>query len=387
MPDQGAHPRLRRPLQTSLLNALGDTPAVCLAGASRTGKSHLLRALQAERPVAAMHSLASPDSLVEATRDPEAFLKGLPALTFLDDLDRVPALLPWLKPALARGQRFLFTTSRPLPGLAESLASSLESFSLWPLAQAEREQVFPGLIDACFQGEPTRLQMQALTRQELLGRLLAGGFPELTHLAPTRRESWFHGYLAALVQGRLRDLTDLREVHHLVRLLACPDADPPLAKRCRDLLEDLHVMAALATGSKARFRCFIDSALQAHILGMAPAALETQPALAAPLLETFAAMELIKTAPWSRSRPTLARLQAGPQELVVLEDHRHQLVAFTVSAAATLQGEDFHGLHRFRDRVGERLRAGIVLHAGGETRSAGPGFWSLPLQALWAPRA
>jgi len=376
----------RRQLQACLLNALGDTPAVCLAWASRTGKSTLVLALKADLPAAAFRSFTDPATLAEATRDPAVFLKGLPALVFLDDVERIPALLPLLKTAMAGGQRFLLTTPRTLPGLAESLSWSLESFTLWPLAQAEREGVFPGLIDACFQGDPTRLQLESLTRQNLQERLLAGGYPEVTDLTPSRRESWFHGYLATLVQGRLRDLTDLREVHHLIKLLAFPDADPRLAKRCRDLLEDLHIMAPLASGSGARSRWFIDSALQAHILGMAPAALGTRPELAAPLLETFAVMELIKTAPWSGSRPILSHLRVGTQELIVLEDHRHQLVAFTVSAAATVQAEAFQGLQALRDRAGARLRTGIVLHAGGETRAAGPGFWSLPFQALWAPR-
>jgi hypothetical protein len=376
-----------RRLQAGLLNALGDTPAVGLVGASRSGKSTLVLALRAALPAAAFHTFADPPTLAEATGDPAAFLKGLPALAFLDDVDRVPALVPLLRAALASGQRFLLTTPKTLPGLAEGLSSNLESFTLWPLAQAERDGVFPGLIDACFQGDPTRLQLEPLTRQELLGRVLAGGYPEVTDLTSSGRESWFHGYLASLVQGRLRGLTDLREVHHLIRLLAIPDADPGLAKRCRDLLEDVHVMAALPSGARAQSRWFNDSALQAHILGMAPTALETQPRLAAPLLETFAVMELVKTAPWSGSRPTLAHLRAGTQELIVLEDHRRQLVAFTVCAATTIQAEAFQGLQALRDRVGERLRTGVVLHAGGEPRAAGAGFWSLPFQALWAPRA
>jgi len=379
-------PPHRRLLQSGLLNALGDTPAVCLAGASRVGKSVLLQALQADLPAASCHTFADPATLAEATRDPAEFLKGLPALAFLDDVERVPALLPCLGTALAGGRRFLLGTSRTLPGLAESLSWSLESFTLWPLAQAERDGVFPGLIDACFQGDPTRLALAPLTRQDLLGRILAGGYPEVAELPPSRREAWFHGYLAALVQGRLRHLSDLREVHHLTAALARPAADPGLARRCRDLLEDSLLMAALPSGAGARSRWFNDAALQAHVLGLAPAALETRPALAAPLLETFALMELVKTAPWSGSRPALSGLRAGAQELVVLEDHRHQLAAFTVSAAATVQADAFQGFRALRERVGERLRAGVVLHAGGETRAAGSGFWTLPFQALWAPR-
>jgi hypothetical protein len=380
-------PRLpRRQLQVSLFNALGDTPAVCLVGASRTGKSTLVRALHDEFPAAAYRSFADPATLAEAIGDPEAFLKGLPALAFLDDVERLPALPPLLKAALAGGQRFLLTTPRILPTLAETLSWRLECFTLWPLAQAEREGVHPGLIDACFQGDPTRLQPRSLTRQSLLERLLAGGYPEVMDLAPARRELWFHRYLANLLQGRLRDLTDLREVRHLIKLLAAPDSDPGLARRCRDLLEELHLMAPLASGAGARSRWFNDSALQAHVLGMAPAALETSPGLATPLLETFAVMELVKTAPWSTTRPTLSHFRSGTQDLVVLEDHRHQLVAFTVSAAATIQPGTFQGLQALRQRVGERLRMGIVLHAGGQTRTVQPGFCVLPFQALWAPR-
>jgi len=374
---------LRRQVRTGLLNALGDTPVVCLAGASRTGKTTLLQSLQADLPEAALRAFTDPATRAEAERDPAAFLQGLPALAFLDDVDRVPSLLPQFKAAISGGRRFLLTTPRPLPALADSLSWNLESFSLWPLAQAEREGVHPALIDACFQGDPTRLALEPLTRMDLLGRLLAGGYPEITGLTPLQRERWFHGYLASLLQGRFRNLTDLREVRQLMALLAVPGGS---AGRVRELLEEHHVMVSLAAGAGDRSRWLNDSALQAHILGLAPAALETLPALAEPLLETFAFMELVKTAPWSTSRPALSCLCTGTRNVILLEDHHRQVVAFTVSAAATLSPEAFRELHALQAQIGDRWRAGIILHAGGEPIGAGPGLWSLPLQALWAPR-
>jgi len=381
---------LRRLAQTGLENALGDTPVVCLAGAGRTGKATLVRVLQADRPEASRHSFADPATLAEASRDPAGFLAGLPALAFLEDVDRAPdllALLPSVLPALlADGRKFLLTTCRTLPGLAPGDSRDLEVVPLWPLAQAEREGTFPGLIDACFLGDPTRLRLAPLTRQELLARILAGGYPEVGDLSAGRRESWFHGYLGALLMGRLRVLTELREVRQLIRLLVHPEADPAPARRCGDLLEELLVMVSLPSGPGVRYRCWNDAGLQAHVLGLQPAARETRPGLAAPLLETFAVMELVKTAPWSGSRPTLARLRSGSQDLVVLEDRHRRLAAFATCAAATVQPGDFRGLQALRDRVGERLMAGVVLHAGGETRAAGPGLWVLPFSALWAPR-
>ena len=375
-----------RQLRTRLLNALGDTPVICLAGAGRTGKTALARELQAGLPGSACCSFADPDTRAGAGEDPAGFLERLPGLAFLDEVDRVPPLLPLLKAAVDRGGRFLLTTCRPLPGLARDLTWRLESFTLWPLAQAELQGVFPGLIDAAFQGDLDRLRFEPLERGELLLRMLAGGYPEIAEAPPQAREGWFHGYLTALVHGHLRDLTELREARHLIRLLASA-SDPGPAKRCLDVLASLHVLASLPSGAGAPHRCFNDPALQAHLLGTAPAALETRPMLAAPLLATFAVMELVKAAPWSQARPDLTHLRAGSQDLVVLEDHRHRLVAFATHAAATVQPDVLLGLRELRERVGDRLQAGIVLHPGAEQlRSAGPGLWVVPFQALWAAK-
>jgi hypothetical protein len=116
-------------------------------------------------------------------------------------------------------------------------------------------------------------------------------------------------------------------------------------------------------------------------------ALEARPMLAAPLLETFAVMELIKTAPWSQSRPALHQWRAADgQPLVVLENHRRELVAVAVNASATVQAEAFRGLRELQGQAGGRLKAGLVLQVGGQIGSAGPGLWVVPFQALWAPR-
>jgi hypothetical protein len=376
-----------RHLQARLRDALGDTPVVCLEGASRTGKTTLVRALQAELPGASRPRFDDPATLARATVDPAGFLAELQGLTLLDDVDRVPGLLPLLRASVDRGGRFLLSCSGPLPGLAESLGWRMETLTLWPVAQAELQGVHPGLIDACFQGEPDRLRLEPMDRRELLGRVLAGGYLEVQGGSALHRKAWFHGYLDALVQARLRVATDLRDGYQLTRLLASPGADPGPAKRCLDLLEGFHLLAALPSAAGAPYRCFDDAALQAHLLGVAPAALETRPMLAAPLLETFAVMELVKTAPWSQARPALSVLRAGPQLLVVLEDHRRNLVAFAVDASATVQAAAFQGLRDLRGRVGDRLKAGLVLHAGEATRPAGPGLWSAPFQALWAARA
>jgi hypothetical protein len=373
-----------RHLQPLVDNALGDTPVICLNGAARTGKTTLVEALQAAWP-GTFARLSDPATLAWATGDPAGFLDSLPGLAFLDDAHRAPGLLPLLPAAVADGRRFLLTSTEILPRLARSLAWRMETFTLWPLAQAELQSAFPGLIDASFAGDPTLLRLEPLDRRMLLSRVLTGGYAEVQELAPRLREGWFHDYIGALARD-LRVLTDLGDARQLIRLLAASGSDPA-AQRCRELLARRQLMASLPAVSGPPFRCFNDSALQAQLLGPATAGLDIRPILAAPLLETFAFMELVKTAPWSQSRPALRHLRAGAQSLLVLEDHRRDLIAFAVNASATVQAEDFQGLLELRARVGERLRAGLVLHAGEAVRRFGPGLWTLPFQALWAARA
>jgi hypothetical protein len=48
-----------------------------------------------------------------------------------------------------------------------------------------------------------------------------------------------------------------------------------------------------------------------------------------------------------------------------------------------VRASDFRGLVHLRERVGRRLRAGVVLYAGERTLPFGKDLWAVPLTALW----
>jgi len=410
-----------RHLQSRLQKAMGDTPVAFLAGARQTGKSTLVKALQAGLPASSYSTFDDLNTLASAMDDPVGFLGQLPAQAFLDEVQRVPDLFLPIKAAVDRDRRpgrFVLTGSANimlLPRVADSLAGRMEILTLWPLAQAELEGVVPGFIDACFHGDPGSLKVPALARGELLRRALAGGYHEvLARGAGEDRERWFDSYLTTLIQRDLRALADIEGVHLLPRLLSLLAAragstlnqsDLGLnlgislmtVRRYLALLETLYLLVTLPPWfenlgkrlTKTPKLYFNDSALQAHLMGVEAAGVAAQPHLAGPILETFAVMELTKTAPWSRARPALHhfRTSAGREVDVVLENRRRELVAVEVKASATVQGSDFKGIRELQSLVGDRLKAGILLHAGSETLPFGPGLWAMPFQALWSARA
>jgi hypothetical protein len=288
----------------------------------------------------------------------------------------------------------------------------VEILNLWPLAQAEVQGLVPGFIDACFQGHPADLEIVPLERGDLWRRALAGGYPEvLERAAGEDRKRWFDGYLTTLIQRDLRDLADIQAVRVLPGLLGLMAAragstlnfsDLGLTlgislmtvKRYLALLSTLYLTVLLPPWhenlgkrlAKTPKLYFNDAALQAHLMGIDAAALEVQPRLGGAILETFVVTELVKTAPWSRARPALHhfRTSDGREVDVVLENRRRELVAVEVKASATVQASDFKGIRELQGLAGDRLKAGILLHAGKDVLPFGPGLWAMPFQALWA---
>jgi len=398
---------------------MADTPVTFLAGARQTGKSTLVQALQAELPGSSYRSFDDLNSLASAIDDPVGFLGQLPPKAFLDEVQRAPGLFLPIKATVdqdRRPGRFVLTGSANimlLPRIADSLAGRMEILTLWPLAQAELEGSPPGFIDACFEGDPGRLRIGSADRGEILERALAGGYPEaLDRAGPEARGRWFENYLATLVRRDLRDLSDLEGIHLVPRLLGLLAARAGSTlnmsdlglnlgvslmtiKRYLALLETMFLVVSLPPWfenlgkrlSKTPKLFFNDPGIQAHLVGIDLDGVARQPHLGGPVLETFVAMELTRTAPWSRSRPTLHhfRTSAGREVDVVLENRRRDLIGVEVKAAATVQASDFKGLKELQSLAKDRFKAGILLHAGREVLPFGPGLWAVPFQALWAP--
>lgn len=394
--------------------ALGDTPVVFLAGARQTGKSTLVRNLGPEADYRTLDDLGV---LAAAQADPEGFIGALGSRTILDEVQRAPSLLLPIKASVDRDRhpgRFILTGSAnvlALPKVADSLAGRMEVLTLWPLAQAELDSLRPGFVDACFSGHPDRLRVSGIDRGELFRRVATGGYPEaVARKTSGDRTRWFEAYLHTLIQRDVRDLAAIEGLAQLPRLLQAVAArsGSPLnvadlgrtlglgqvtLRRYLTLFQTLFLLVELPPWfenlgkrlAKTPKVYLNDAGLLGHLLGADAEALQDSPARGA-MIETFAVMELVKSAPWSETRPGLyhVRTSAGLEVDVVLEDRRRRLVGIEVKASSTVGAADFKGLRMFQELTGSRFACGVVLYTGREILPFGPGLWALPLQALWA---
>nr|BFE76850.1 hypothetical protein GCM10020092_101510 [Actinoplanes digitatis] len=67
----------------------------------------------------------------------------------------------------------------------------------------------------------------------------------------------------------------------------------------------------------------------------------------------------------------------------MLENRSGQVVGIEVKAASTVGPDDFRGLRRLAERLGDDFVCGVVLYTGGSTLPFGDRLRAMPVSALW----
>jgi uncharacterized protein len=426
-----------RQLTHAISEALADTPVVLLHGARQTGKSTLMRSLAGD--TARYFTLDDAAVLSAVRQDPAGFLAANPGRLLIDEVQRAPELFLAIKHEVDSARmagkpvngRFLLSGSANvllLPRLADSLAGRMEIHTLWPLSQSEmragKGQRPANFVDAIFTPEITanssrtqrsNIQISTTNRADLIGQLLAGGYPEaVARSSEKRRTAWFDAYLHTIVQRDIRDIAQIDGSVQMPQLLAMlahkatgtlnlADVSRTLGmpqttlKRYLQLLQTVFLVTPLpAWTPRASHRAqkspklfFNDSGLMAHLLGLSTQQIHSAPGLPGPLLETFVHAELQKQCAWANTACEIMhyRTSTGMEVDFILQDRQGRIVGVEVKSSTQASANDFKGLRHLREILGEQFYRGIVLHPGVQTVAFDPQLASVPLSALWATEA
>jgi predicted AAA+ superfamily ATPase len=130
---------------------------------------------------------------------------------------------------------------------------------------------------------------------------------------------------------------------------------------------------------------FVDSGIAAHEVAFDARSLLRPGAPFGPLLESFVLSELARQLTWSSQPADLYHYRDHSKFEVdaVLETRHGQAVGIEVKAASTVGSDDFRGLRRLADRLGDDLIAGLVLYTGTSTLPFGDKLRAIPVSALW----
>ena len=411
------HPRH---IASLLADALSDTPVVLINGARQSGKSTLVQMLATPAETPRRYLTLDDAAVLNAAKsDPAGFINGLQGAVTLDEVQRVPELFLAIKAAVDRQRtpgQFLLTGSADvllLPGIADSLAGRMEVLSLWPLSSAElADSAALNRADALFQGDWSKLTVPPCERDELIARLLAGGFPDaVARTSQRRREAWFDAYIQAVLQRDVRDLANIEQltaIPNLLHLLATRSATllnfaelsrtaaiaQSTLKRYFALLEMLFLVVRVPSWERNPGKRLVkapkvflpDSGLLNHLMAATPESLTAKPGLPGRVIETFVLSELLKHVAFSGLRLTLwhYRTQTNIEVDFILENRLGQITGIEVKASATVDGKDFKGLRHLQETEPAIFQRGIVLYAGREVVPFGEKLWAVPLSVWWA---
>lgn len=385
-----------------------------VSGARQVGKSTLAE-LVAGRD--AVRNLDEPAMRAAAYEDPAEFVRHDHGLMVIDEIQRVPELLLAVKAGVdqdRRPGRFLLTGSADIAALAGvrgALVGRSETITLWPFSQGEIDGTADGLVGFLLGGGDPRDAVGGVTpRSGYVDRALRGGFPEAVARSPHRRSAFATSYVADLVE---RDVPDLREIRlrgglrTTVELLAASTTGPLVVQRIASdlgvnhataqahiaVLEAVYLVTLIPAWSSNLTRrttahpklVFNDSGLLGALLGHSVERFDDPTAPIGPLIENFVLGEVARQLTWS---PTPAHLhhyrtRDGVEVDAILERPDGRLVAIEVKASTAIRPDHLKGLRHLRHRLGDRIAASVILHAGPHILSFGDGVWALPIDSLW----
>lgn len=407
---------IKRNLTGRILEALRDNPVVVLHGGRQTGKSTLVQHLAAGPHPAEYITLDDAVTLAAARSDPTGFVAALPTPVVIDEVQRVPELFLPIKANVDRDRRpgrFLLTGSANIlliPRLSDSLAGRMELLTLNPLSQGEVEGVREAFVDRVFSDEAFPVRREKMDREDVMHRVLKGGYPEALWRVSRRRGAWFGSYLTTILQRDVRDLQEIDRLTELPRLLSI------LAARTGTLLNvaDLSRTSGIPQRTLARYLTLlqatflmrlvpawtasvrrrllkspkilaVDTGLASYLLGLDTAGLARMPDLYGSLLETFVCDEIEKQIPWNDVNPRSYhfRTAEGDEVDIVLESPSGRLVGVEVKASASIGDGDFKGLRTLQALAGRKFHRGILLYGGDTMVPFGDGFTGLPVTSVW----
>lgn len=405
---------LPRYLQSRLKIALSDTPVVCILGARQCGKKTLAQQFDNQRTYINFDDNAI---LTAAKQDPTGFIEGLPEKVILDEIQRIPELMPAIKASVDRQRtpgRFLLTGSANLlllPRVQESLAGRMEVLNLQPLTEQEKYEI-PNSFLARLLDKP--LKARIISEQAgidgVADAVCRGGYPEANARSETRSRQWHTQYLEAIIQRDVKDIANIRDEDELLRVTQVLafrtgtllnvsslsnelDISRATIDKYLSVLERLFLVKRLPAWHKNQVKRLIkapkihwvDSGLASTLNSVKPSDWYDHKVNFGVLLESFVVQQIIAQSGWLEESPRFSHYRDKDQVDVdlVIEQGR-KIWGVEVKKAASIQAKDGLGLSRLAAQSGDQFQGGVLFYCGNNCLPlAEKNCFAVPISWLW----
>jgi len=404
---------VERMADARLAEILAASPAVIITGARGCGKT-----TTALRHAASVVRLDDPRAAAAVEADPDAALRGRAEPVLLDEWQACPSVVGAVKRAVdteRRPGRFILTGSARFdadpglwPGTGRLIRVAMQPMTVREQLARPAAPFFSGLL------APAQPRF-AVDGPDLRGYVeiaLRGGFPEpALELDGSGREAWLDSYVEQLLvheraQGRNgadpARLAAFFEAYatcsaglvHDATLAEAAGIDSRTARSYTRLLIDMGIVAELPAWSSNRLkrlarmpkRHVTDAGLWASAVGADVDLVMGDGDLLGRLIDTFVTNQLRAESVVDPLRPRLRHLRDrnGRREVDLVADLRARgLIGVEIKAHGAPKAAHAKHLMWLRDTLGDRLRAGVVLHTGPDRFTLADRIEAIPIRALW----
>lgn len=402
---------LARHIESPLLDAVRQFPAVALSGPRQTGKSTLLKHLFTESfDYVTLDDMALRN---QARKDPLTFLRNYPDSLIIDEVQYAPELFPEIKRRAdlsgSPGQ-FILSGSQQfhlIQNLQESLAGRVLLMNLLPMTQQERNGNGRGrhwLLDLLKKGTLEKADFHAARANATPEALIRyGGLPGLLNKTEPFFGVYFESYLRTYIE---RDISLMIQMENSSRMIEFLQLLAPLSMRemnksqlGRDIgmtspTANRWLQVLEATGvwhnvpafhgnlikriAKTPRGTLFDSGLICHLLQInSREALLTHPLLGF-LFESAFLQEVKAVLAASLLNARVYHWRASQREVDLVIEYGGKLFAFECKWNATLRGDEHKDLLRFRTEYGDKVAFCAVVTSTGTFREIESGVFQIP---------
>ncbi len=394
--------------------AMTTRRVVLLVGARQCGKTTLAKQLISED----ITYLTLDDTTLReaAENDPQDFVKHKSRTLIIDEIQRVPSLLPAIKKVVdeeTQPGQYLLTGSaniQALPSTQESLAGRISKIRLRPLSQGEIKGEMPNFLNHAF-NQSFNFHWDFYEKDLLIDMAFRGGFPEALTLDGRNRKKWYIDYIEAILE---RDLKDVAKIHRydamreLTKVLAAWSSKfmdvssissglsvhRPTVATYINALEALYIVERVLPWTKTDYgrvgkhaKLFMsDSGLMSSILSWNMDQVRFDSDRLGKLIETLIFNELASQIDASEEEYELYHYRDREKREIdfLIEREDQALLGIEVKSSTSIQKKDFKHLQWFYENLAkDNSFVGIVLYSGNLPLSFGQNLWAIPISMLW----